>query len=173
MGSRRRRVRVEFAGVIFAALLFVLLVGLIEILDPVRPVSMALPDGDPVEASAVESPADAPEEQDCMQSEAEFAAKLDQSRSCTVDADCALARLQCPFECVTSVSTSALDDLKRDEMSYQQACHRCESECPETLTKWRAACVRQRCIVLDRSIEELQEETLRHVDEAVRLPREN
>ena len=166
MGSRRRRVRVEFAGAIFAALLFVLMVGLVEILDPARPVSLAPPDGDPVEAAAVKSLADAPEEPNCAQIESELVAKLDQSRSCLVDADCSLVSLQCPFECITSVSTSVADDLKRDEMSYQQACHRCESECPETLTKWRAACVRQRCIVLDRSIEELQEETLRHLDEA-------
>ncbi len=162
----KRRVRVEFAGAIFASLLFVLMVGVVEILAPGGPASMARPDGDPVEAVTMESAVDAPEEPDCTQSESELAAKLDQSRSCLVDADCALARLRCPFECVMSVSTSALDNLKRDEMSYQHTCHRCESECPGRLTKWRAACVRQRCIVLDRSIEELQEETLRHLDEA-------
>ncbi len=161
-----RRVRVEFAGVIFAALLFVLLVGLIEILGLARSGSMAAPDGDAAEAVAAESTVDAPEEPDCTQSEAEFAAKLDRSRSCLVAADCSLVALECPFECVTSVSASLVEVLKRDEMSYQQACHTCESECPETLSKWRAACVRQRCIVLDRSIEELQEETLRHMNEA-------
>lgn len=142
------------------------MIGLVEIRDLERTGSMAPPEHDAVESVKLETTVATPEKPNCTQIESELAAKLDQSRSCQVDADCSLARLQCPFECVTSVSTSDLDDLKRAEMSYQQTCHRCESECPDTLTKWRAACVRQRCIVLDRSIDELQEETLRHLDEA-------
>jgi hypothetical protein len=162
----KRQVRVEFAGVIFASLLFVLMIGLVEIRGPDRFGSVVPPDRDTAESVAVEAPVDTPVEPDCSQIESEFAVKLDQSRSCLVDADCSLARLECPFECVTSVSTSVLDDLKREEVSFQQACHRCESSCPETLTKWRAACVRQRCIVLDRSIEELEDETLRLINES-------
>lgn len=162
----KRQVRVEFAGVIFASLLFVLMIGLVEIRDPDRFDSMGPPDRDTVESVVVETPVDIPEEPDCTQIESEFAVKLDQSRSCLADADCSLARLECPFECVTSVRTSVLDDLRREEMSLQQACHRCESSCPETLNKWRAACVRQRCIVLDRSIEELEEETLKSINES-------
>ncbi len=153
----------EFAGAIFASVLFVLMVGLVEILDADRPGSMVAPEREPVETATIDSPADVPV---CTQSEAEFAAKLDRSRSCAVDEDCTLARFECPFECFASVSTSVVAELKREEMSFQQACHRCESSCPETLGKWRAACVRQRCIVLDRSIEELQEETLRQMNDA-------
>lgn len=156
----------EFAGAIFASLLFVLMVGLVEISDPDRFKSIAPADPGPADSATAETPVDATEQSDCLQSESEFAAKIERSRSCLVDADCSLVHFECPFECVTSVSTSVLDDLKREEQSFLQACDRCESTCPETLTKWRAACVRQRCIVLDRSIEELQEETLRHLDEA-------
>ena len=161
----RRQVRVKYAGAIFASLIFVLLIGVMEIHDSDRFGSMVRQDRDIVEPIGVEAAVDVPKEPDCMQVESEFAAKLDQSRSCLVDADCSLARFECPFECVTSVSASGLDDLKREEMAFQQACHRCESSCPKTLTKWRAACVRQRCIVLDRSIEELEEATLELINE--------
>jgi len=94
-----------------------------------------------------------------------FSAKLGESRSCTVDADCILTNFGCPFECVASVGKIALTNLQREEIAFQRACQRCVSECPATLDKWRAACVRQRCIVLDRSIDELEEETLRLIDE--------
>ena len=162
----KRRVRVQFAGVIFASLVFVLIIGVIEVRDPDRFGSLVLPDRDAVDSVAPESHADTANDVDCTRIESAFAAKLDQSRSCRVDADCSLAHLECPFECVISVSATVLDDLEREEMSFQQACHRCESSCPETLVKWRAACVRQRCIVLDRSIEDLEEETLRLINES-------
>ena len=162
----KRRVRVEFAGAILASLLFVMVIGLVEIRDLDRFRSMVPPNRDMVESVVVETPVETREEPDCTQFEFELAARLDQSRSCLVDADCSLARLECPFECVTSVSSSALDELKREEMSFQQACYRCEASCPETLTKWRAACVRQRCMVLDRSIDELEEKTLRLLNES-------
>ena len=162
----KRWIRVEYAGVIFASLLFVLLIGLIEIRGLEQGGWIDAPERNTAQPGTIEPPADVSEELDCAQIESEFAAKLEQSRSCLVDADCSLARLECPFECVTSVSTSVLDDLKRDEMTLQRSCRRCVSSCPETLAKWRAACVRQRCIVLDRSIEELQEETLQLMDES-------
>ena len=162
----RRQVRMKYASAIFASLIFVLIIGLVEIRDADRFGPMVPQDRDIVESVAVESPVNIPKEPDCRQIESEFATKLDQSRSCLVDADCSLARLECPFQCVTSVSTSILDDLKREEMSFQEACHRCETSCPQTLTKWRAACVRQRCIVLDRSIEGLEDATLKLIDES-------
>jgi len=162
----RRQVRMKYAGAIFASLLFVLMIGVMEFHDADRFGSMVPQGRDIVESIAVETPVDISKEPDCTQIESDFAAKLEQSRSCQVDADCSLTRLECPFECVTSVSASVLDELKREEMSFQQACRRCESSCPQTLAKWRAACVRQRCIVLDRSIEELEKATLELINES-------
>ena len=162
----KRRVRVEFAGAILASLLFVLVIGLVEIRDLDRFRSADSSNREIDRPVVVKPPVDIPEIPDCTQLEDELAVRLDQSRACQVDADCSLTRLECPFQCVTSVSTSVLDELKREEMSFQEACHRCESTCPETLTKWRAACVRQRCMVLDRSIEELEEATMRFLDES-------
>jgi len=162
----RHQVRVKYSGAIFASLLFVLVIGFVELRDSDRFGSMVSPDRDIAESVAVDTPVKIPTEPDCAQIESEFAAKLEQSRSCHVDADCSLTRLECPFECVASVSTSILDDLKRGEMSFQNACRRCESSCPQALTKWRAACVRQRCIVLDRSNDELEEATLEFINES-------
>lgn len=158
--------RVKYSGAIFVSLLFVLLISFVEIHDTDRFGSMVPKNGDTPDSVAAKTPHSLEREPDCAQVESEFVAKLEQSRACLVDADCALARLECPFECVTSVSTSILDDLRREEMAFQQACQRCESSCPQALTKWRAACVRQRCIVLDRSIEELQEETLELINKS-------
>ncbi len=154
------------SGAIFAALLFVLVISFLEVGTSGRLESLLHQDQTAVELVAEETPVDTPQEPDCAQLETGFAAKLDQSRSCQVDADCTLARFECPFECVTSVSTSLLDELKREEGTFQQACNRCVSDCPQALTKWRAACVRQRCIVLDRSHDELEEETLRRINES-------
>jgi len=155
-----RQVRVKYAGAIFASLLFVLMIGVAELHESDRFRSLVPQENNTTESPAVEMPASIPTEPDCGQIESAFAAKLDESRSCQVDADCSLARLECPFECITSVSAPLLDELMREERAFQQACSRCESECSQTLTKWRAACVRHRCIVLDRSIDELEDATL-------------
>lgn len=142
------------------------MIALVEFRDSDWLGSVVSPGPEIAEPVAVEIPVKISKEPDCTQLESGFAAMLEQSRWCQVDADCSLARLECPFECVTSVSTSILDDLKRREMSFQNACRRCESSCPQALTKWRAACVRQRCIVLDRSSDELEEATLEFIDES-------
>ena len=161
----RRQVRVKYAGAIFASLLFVLVISAVEIQSTDQLRSLLPQDSGVVETTAVEAPEDLPGEPDCARVESDFALKLEQSRSCVVDTDCSLVRFECPFECVTAVSTSILDELRRDEMAFQQTCQRCESSCPQSLIKWRAACVRQRCIVLDRSIDELEEATRRLINE--------
>lgn len=160
------KIQPSFTGAVLASLALVLLIGIIEIneLDhsriTVQPVRGA------VDSTIVDTPVEVQKQLDCMQAESQFSARLDESRSCTVDADCTLTNFGCPFECVASVGRSALTDLQREEIAFQQACHRCVSECPATLDKWRAACVRRRCIVLDRSVDELEEETLRLIDES-------
>ena len=160
------KIQPSFTGVILASLALVLVIGLIEINELDRSGLAVQPETDSVDSATVDSTAETQEQPDCMQAESEFSTKLDQSRSCIVDADCTLANFECPFECVTPVGKSMLGGLRREETSFQQACQRCVSSCPATLDKWRAACVRQRCIVLDRSIEELEEETLRLMDES-------
>jgi hypothetical protein len=160
-----RPVRVQYAGAIFAAIVFVLLISFIEIYDSNRFVPLESQVQADDKALPVQRTQDAPTEPDCAAAEEAFAATLDQSRSCRVDSDCSLARFECPFECVTSVSRSIVEDLKREEASFQQACGRCESSCSQSLEKWRAACVRQRCIVMDRSIEELEEATLQRLNQ--------
>ena len=162
----RRQVRVKYAGVIFAALLFVLLVTAVEIYNTDRFRSMVPQNPDAVERISTEPPIEVDDEPECSQMENDFAAMLEQSRSCRVDSDCSLARFECPFECVSPVSTNLLDELKREEASFQQACNWCESTCPQTLSQWRAACVRQRCIVLDHSIDDLEEATLDLINES-------
>jgi hypothetical protein len=156
---------VQYAGAIFAAIVFVLLIGFIELYDSNRfgPLEPQVQDHN--ETLPAQHSPDAPTKTDCAQVEDAFAARLDQSRSCRADSDCSLARFECPFECVTSVTRSIVEDLKREETSFQRACGRCESSCPQSLAKWRAACVRQRCIVMDRSIEELEEATLQRLNQ--------
>ena len=161
----KRRNRLEYAGTIFVALLFVLIVGLVDILDTDHLEPLAPGSQPPVAPIMVRPAVETPAEPDCAESETLFVAKLESSRSCQVDADCALVRFECPFECVSAVSGGLVEELRRDEQAYLRSCRHCESTCPVSLVKWRAACVRQRCIVLDRSIDELQEETLRHINE--------
>lgn len=156
----------QFAGVIFASLVFVLMIGIVEIADLDRFGSTDPLDSATVDSVTADATIDGQKQPDCVQLESDFAAKLERSRSCNADTDCSLARFECPFECIASISTIVLDDMKREEISFQQECNRCESSCPDTLIKWRAACVRQRCIMLDRSIEELEDETLRLLNES-------
>jgi len=160
------KIQASVTGAVLASLAFVLVIGLIEISELDRSGLAVQPVTDATDSATADSTVETPEQPDCMQAESELASRLDQSRSCVVDADCTLASFGCPFECVTPVGKSALDDLKRKEGSFQQSCQRCVSECPVTLDKWRATCVRQQCIVLDRSIDELEEETLRLMDES-------
>lgn len=160
------KIQANFTGAVLASLAFVLVIGLIEINELDRSGLAVQPVTDTTDSATVDSAVETREQPDCMQAEAELSAGLEQSRSCIVDADCTLASFECPFECVTPVGKVALDDLQRKEGSFQQSCQRCVSECPATLDQWRAACVRQQCIVLDRSIDELEEETLRLMDES-------
>lgn len=157
----------KHSGAIFAALLFVLLVAFVEFAESDRLATLGPQLGDAASSPAANPPAAVPAHPDCAQREADLAARLEAPQSCRVDADCALTRLECPFECINSVSTSLLDELVGEERTFQQQCRRCESSCPQELTKWRAACVRQRCIVLDRSNDELEEATL----ELINAPR--
>lgn len=161
-----RKVSPQFAGAIAVSIVFVLVVGFIEIaqLEPSGIAIQQVPGT--AETVAEDATVETPEEPVCPQVESELYVRIDESRSCAEDADCALASFGCPFECVAAVSKSLLDDLQRQERSFQRQCHRCDSSCPATLDKWRAACVRQRCIALDRSIDELQEETLRRMNES-------
>jgi len=160
------KIRASFTGAVLASLAFVLMIGLIEISELDRSGLAVQPATDTTDSAEVGSAVESRGQPDCMQAESELSAKVEQSRSCIVDADCTLASFECPFECVTPVGKSALGDLQREESTFQQSCQRCVSECPATLDKWRAACVRQQCIVLDRSIDELEEETLRLMDES-------
>ena len=154
----------KYSGAIFGAILFVLVVSAVELSDSHVLESLGPHEQEAAERSPDQPVADAPEEPDCAQAESDFAAMLDDSRQCSVNADCTLAQFQCPFECVTSVSTKLVDELKQAEATFQASCNRCESECPVSMSKWRAACVRQRCIVLDRSHDELEEATLEHLN---------
>ncbi|MDJ0907268.1 MAG: hypothetical protein QNI96_14705 [Woeseiaceae bacterium] len=154
----------KVSGAIFLAILFVLVVSALELGNSNVLESLGPQDQEAAESASGQPVVDAPEEPNCPQAESDFAAMVDASRQCSVDADCTLAQLQCPFECVTSVSATLVDELKQAEASFQASCNRCESECPGNLTKWRAACVRQRCIVLDRSHDELEEATLEHLN---------
>ena len=160
------KIQPSFTGAVLVSLALVLVIGLIEIneLDYSRFAVQHVPSA--VDSAIADSPVEVQEQPDCVRVESQFSAKLDESRSCTVDADCTLTNFGCPFECVASVGKIALTDLQREEIAFQQACQRCVSECPAMLDKWRAACVRQRCIVLDRSIDELEEDTLRLIDES-------
>ena len=153
----------KYSGAIFAAILFVLLVSALELGSSNVLESLGQQDQEVPESASVQ-PVDSPEEPDCSQVESDFAAMLDESRQCSVDADCTLAQLQCPFECVTPVNTTLVDELKQAESEFQASCNRCESECPGSLSRWRAACVRQRSILLDRSHDELEEATLEHLN---------
>ncbi len=154
----------KVSGAIFLAILFVLVVSALELSDSDVLESLG-PQEQGVPASALSQPVvDAPEGPNCAQAESDFAAMVDGSRQCRVDADCALTQFQCPFECVTSVSATLVGELNQAEAAFQVSCNRCESECPDNLSKWRAACVRQRCIVLDRSHDELEEATLEHLN---------
>jgi len=161
-----RKVSAQVAGAIVVSIVFVLVVGLIEIAQLDRSSLAVQPDPGTADSVRIDATIETQEGSDCMRMESELYTKLDQFRSCTVDTDCTLASFGCPFECVTSIGKISLDDLQREERSFQQECHRCESSCPATLDKWRAACVRQRCVVLDRSIDELQQETLRRMNES-------
>ncbi len=155
-------VPVEFVGAIIACSLLVVLISYVDFDVTDRRLSPQ-----PIAADNVpsETTPGATELPDCGRMEAEFSEKLEQSRSCTVDADCALATYGCPFGCTTSVNRSALGDLQRAEDAFQATCHHCTYLCQVPLLEWRAACVRQRCIVMEQSVEDLEEETMELLNE--------
>lgn len=156
----------DVAGVVIASLIFVVMIGLVEIVETELPGTTDPPPSAAVDPVAADTIVDIQEPADCEREESQLAARLDRSRSCKDDSDCTLARFGCPFECIASISTSMLDDLQLAERTFQQRCHRCVSSCPATLLKWRATCVRQRCIMVDRSLDELEQETLRLINES-------
>ncbi len=159
----KRLVPVEFVGAIIACSMFVILIGLVDIDIADRPDPDLSANSDPVPDQTT---ADATGLPDCDRMKAEFSAKLEQSRSCTVDADCALATFGCPFGCTTSVQMSVVDELKREERAFQDACHYCTYICQVPFLEWRPACVRQRCIVLEQSVDDLEQETLQFLNES-------
>ena len=139
----KRLVHVELVGVIIASLIFLVVIGLVEINEPGRSesaVPLVLDTVDPVAPHAV---FDTPEYPDCEQAESQLAVQMDQSRSCVVDTDCTVVTFGCPFGCTSSISKTALEDLRRAEIAFQEQCHRCPYLCSEPLFEWRPTCVRR------------------------------
>ena len=156
----KRLIPAVFGGAIIASLIVLLMIQLIAVDEPEPNRSTVLLPVETVDPLTVNTVFEVRQDPDCERTESEFSAKLVQSRSCETDADCALAHFGCPFGCITAVNQSALDDLIEEERAFQQKCHRCVYSCPAPLFEWQANCVRQRCVVQDRSVRDFEKETL-------------
>ena len=156
----KRLIPAIFAGAIIASLIVLLMIQLIAVDEPESNGPAVLLPVETVDPLTVNTVFEVREDPDCERAESDLTAKLLRSRSCESDADCTLAHFGCPFGCITAVNQSALDDLYEEERVFQQKCHRCVYSCPAPLFEWRAACVRQRCVVLDRSVRDFEKETL-------------
>ena len=156
----KRLIPAILAGATITSLIVLVMIQLIALDEPEPTGSAVFLPVETVEPLTVKTVFDEPKARDCDQRESDFSAKLVQSRSCEVDADCALAHFGCPFGCMTSVNKSSLNELNTAERAFQQKCHRCVYSCAAPLFEWRAACVQKRCAVLDRSVKDFERETL-------------
>lgn len=156
----KRLIPAIFAGAIIASLIVLLMIQLIAVDEPGPNGSTVLLPVETADPLTVDTVFDVRQDPDCERAESELFAKLLQSRSCESNADCTLAYFDCPFGCITAVNQSTLDDLYKEEKAFQQKCRQCVYSCAAPLFEWRATCVRQRCVVQDRSIRDFEKETL-------------
>ena len=157
---------VQLAIAIIASLVFVAVIGFVDMGWPEFEIAQQAPQHDLPDDNARPSANAADEEDPCQRDAARFHAELEQSRACTVDRDCTIDNFGCQLGCTTAISRDRMDELRAARDAFQADCHLCLERCPDPVFEWRAACVRQRCILLDPSIEDLEEETLQRIEDA-------
>lgn len=160
----KRLIPAVFAGAIVASLIVLLMIRLIAVEEPEPNRSRVLLPLEAADHLIVNTVSEARRDPDCERAESDLSAKLVQSRSCDSDADCALAHFGCPFGSIAAVNRSTLADLYQEERAFQQQCSRCVYSVSTPLIEWRATCVRQRCIVEDRTVRDFEKETIEHIN---------
>ena len=159
----KRLIPAVFAGAIVASLIVLLMIELIEVDEPIPPVSAELLSVVTVDPENVDWLSDPRKNLDCDRAKSDFSAMLLGARSCEVDADCTLASFGCPFGCVTSVNKTVVVELQTVGREYQKRCHNCVYDCAAPVFEWRATCIQSQCAVIDRRDSDLGKRTTRSI----------
>lgn len=100
----------------------------------------------------------------CDRSEQNIQQQVDASRYCESDDECTIFDFGYPIQCLTSVAKSEITELRRAFDSYQQDCtFRVYYDCPAEPLEREAVCRNNRCEVELRTLDQLREQTLRHL----------
>ena len=109
-----------------------------------------------------EPPPPAPSEAaSCDEVEGQMRVVVEQSRACSIDADCAIFDYGYPIECLMSVARSSIPVLRREFERYHESCeYRVYYDCPTGDMQRLAVCRNSRCEVDIVSADSLREETM-------------
>lgn len=100
----------------------------------------------------------------CERSEQDIQQRVDESRYCESNDDCTIFDFGYPIQCLTSVAKSEITELRLAFEKYQQDCvFRVYYDCPAEPLERAAVCRNQRCEVELRTLDQLREQTLRHL----------
>ena len=98
---------------------------------------------------------------DCMQTEEDLRASVEQARACNSDADCTLFDYGYPIQCMTSIVKSEITALRLAYRNYERHCEfRVYYDCPTGEMEREPVCRNNRCAVELTGNDVLNEETL-------------
>ncbi|MBT8086161.1 MAG: hypothetical protein HKN35_09355 [Woeseia sp.] len=100
----------------------------------------------------------------CEDSEQRIQALVDDSRYCEIDDDCTIFDFGYPIQCLTSVSKTAITELRMEFANYERDCpFRVYYDCPAEPLEREAVCRNQRCEVDLHTLDQLRDLTLQHL----------
>lgn len=161
----KRLIPAAFAGAIVVSLLILLMIELIEVKEPTSSTFdgiQATQDGDPPSNVFLDDPR---RDLDCDKAASSLSSRIEASRSCEVDSDCALVGFGCPFGCTDAVNETQLESLRTSERAFQKKCHTCVYMCAAPVFEWRAVCVQNQCRAVDRRVSDFEQETIKMLND--------
>lgn len=104
-----------------------------------------------------------PSADDCLALEGEINLDIIAAGDCNSDADCAFESFGCPFGCIDAINRNSIDLVRTKARDYRAQCSPCEYRCAEPGLQQLPKCVNNQCIVFEKTIEMLQDETRERV----------
>ena len=166
----KRMLPAIIASVLITSFLIYLMVQLIEFDDRAPTSSKYVRIQKPIELTTTTTKTESQLDLDCEILEKKLKDQISVSQSCSVDSDCELAHLGCPFGCVTALTKSLIPKLTKMNQNFRSLCIYCVYSCRASIFERRAACRRGTCVVVEDSVEDpvevLKRDTLELLNES-------
>lgn len=100
-----------------------------------------------------------PSPDECVAREEQINIDITTAGYCSSDIDCTFESFGCPFGCIDAVNLSNVELVRTKAQNYRTECSPCEYRCAAPGLQQIPKCVNNQCIVFEKTIDMLQDET--------------